>query len=282
MEAEEFVSKLGETLKSCIKMAMQSRRGSIHATFREKPLVILANGPSLNRTIEENREQLAKADLMAVNFAANAPVFRELKPAYYILADPHFFSGAQVPNLVRLQENLVSVTWRMTLLVPCPMLVRVSPAIIANPNIDIKTFNAVGAEGFERFEHTVYGSGLAMPRPRNVLIPAIMCAMWLGYRKICITGADHSWMQTIYVDDENHVVSEQPHFYKDDDEEKKRVYSEYAGYRLHDIVHSFYVAFRSYHRIASYADAHAVRIVNCTPGSYIDAFPRASLGDEIS
>lgn len=274
--------KLGETLKSGVKMAMQSRRGSVHATFRDRPLVILANGPSLNRTIEENRAELDKADLMAVNFAANAPVFRELKPAYYILADPHFFSGAEVPNLVKLRENLVAVTWRMTLLVPCPMLSRVSPAIIANPNIDIKTFNAVGAEGFEWFERAVYGSGLAMPRPRNVLIPAIMCGMWLGYNKICITGADHSWMQTIYVDDENHVVSEQPHFYKDDEAEKKRVHSEYEGYHLHDIVRSFYVAFRSYHRIAAYANSRAVRIVNCTPGSYIDAFPRATLSDALS
>ena len=54
------------------------------------------------------------------------------------------------------------------------------------------------------------------------------------------------------------------------------VYAEYEGYRLHDIVYSFYVAFRAYHDIRAFADRRGVDIVNITPASYIDAFPRAS------
>jgi hypothetical protein len=107
-----------------------------------------------------------------------------------------------------------------------------------------------------------------------VLIPAIMAGIWLGYKEISIVGADHSWMQSIWVDDNNNVVSVQPHFYKDDEKEQKRVDSEYKGYRLHQIINSFYVAFKSYHNIERFARSRGVKIYNATQGSYIDAFER--------
>ena len=105
-----------------------------------------------------------------------------------------------------------------------------------------------------------------MPRPRNVLIPSIMLAIASGYRRIIITGADHSWMKTISVTDDNEVVSVQPHFYAESDSEQKRIRHDYSNRPLHDVVESFAVAFRSYHEIASYARKLGVEILNATPG----------------
>ena len=276
MSLQKFFGDLGASVKGAGKMLVLSRRASLRAVGHDRPLVVLGNGPSLNKTLEEQRERLAGCDLMAVNFAANAPVFSELRPKYYILADPFFFSGKDVENLVKLWRGLAQVDWPMSLLVPVEMRKKAEALVAGNTNINVLTFNAVGVEGFGCFRNMAYGSRLAMPRPRNVLIPAIMCGIWLGYSTIYIAGADHSWMQTIYVDDNNHVVSVQPHFYSDSEQERARVYAEYEGYRLHDIVHSFYVAFRAYHDIRAFADHRGVSIVNITPGSYIDAFPRAS------
>ena len=84
-------------------------------------------------------------------------------------------------------------------------------------------------------------------------------------------------MRTIEVNDRNEVVSVQPHFYKEDEKEEKRIRTDYLRYPLHEIVHSFYVAFKSYHDIRRYADRHGVEVFNSTPGSYIDAFPRRQL-----
>lgn len=277
MSISTFAANLGATLKGLIKIALQSGRACINRRKRDRRLIILGNGPSLRQTLEEDRPALRDSDLMAVNFAANAPVFAEIKPKYYILADPFFFSDAGTDNLRKLNESLGAVDWPMTLLVPRKMAAKARGRFGGNKYINIETFNAVGVEGFGWFRNAVYGSRLAMPRPRNVLIPAIMCGIWLGYDDIAIVGADHSWMQTIHVDDNNHVVSVQPHFYKDSESERARVYAEYEGYRLHDIVLSFYVAFRAYHLIAGYARSRGVSITNATPGSYIDAFDRASL-----
>ena len=116
-----------------------------------------------------------------------------------------------------------------------------------------------------------------MPRPRNVLIASIMVALREGYRRIDLVGADHTWSRDIWVDDRNRVISVQKHFYEDNAKEFERVAQEYAGYHLHDILNSLTIAFRSYHQIAAYAASIGADIRNCTPGSFIDAFPRHEL-----
>lgn len=272
MTTMSFIDDAFASAKSLAKLVLQSRPSTVS---RHKGsggrIVIMANGPSLARTIAEERPLLASAPLMAVNFAAIAPEFAQLKPRYYVLADPHFFSDSDDANLALLRERLAAVDWSMTLLVPVRYRHR---ARILYAKNTLATFNAVGMEGFRPLAHALYRAGAGMPRPRNVLIPSIMLAIALGYDEIVITGADHSWMQTLSVTDDNEVVSVQPHFYADGEEEKKRVRHEYRNYRLHQIVGSFAVAFKSYHDIAAYARRRGVRIINATPGSFIDAFER--------
>lgn len=266
--------KIFATLKSIVKIALQSKVCPKAKKVSKGRIIIMGNGPSLNRTIADNIGTLQRSDTMAVNFAAIAPVFFTIRPRYYVLADPHFFTGDDCEgNLRLLLEALAKVDWPMTLFVPAKMRAHAT-ARYTGRGIDIRTFNAVGAEGFSTFCNFVYRRGLAMPRPRNVLIPAIMLALNEGYAEVDIVGADHSWMKTISVTDDNEVVSVQPHFYADTQSEKNRIRHEYTGYRLHQIVESFAIAFKSYHDIARYAASRGIKVYNATPGSFIDAFPR--------
>ena len=278
MKASEFLSCVGDSAKALVKIALQSRR-----TIAPRPsakggdsIIILGNGPSLKDTLSCHGAEIAAKPSLAVNFMANAPQFREIKPDYYVLADPHFFTGSGNANVDSLWRELASVDWPMTLSVPVSKLAGTRRLLGADANtcLRLATFNFVGIEGFHWLENIAFGRRLAMPRPRNVLIPAIMTAISAGYRHIFLTGADHSWLETIRVTDENPVVSVQPHFYADSKTELKRSEAEYRGYHLHDILHSFYTAFRSYHKLRRYADSHGISIYNATPGSYIDAFER--------
>lgn len=219
---------------------------------------------------------------MAVNFAPNSMEFFDLRPGYLVLADPHFFiGGAKDENVKHLWRAIRRVDWPMTLYLPATMRRHAVSMLGADlrPEISIKSFNLTPADGAGRVARWLYRRGWAMPRPRNVLIPALMLAMHEGYRDIRIVGADHSWSRSLWVDDRNRVISVQPHFYKDDDKEHDRVAAEYAGYHLHDILQSLTIAFRSYFDIKRYAASIGARITNCTPGSYIDAFPRGVLAD---
>lgn len=277
------LAQTAPSLKSVTKMLLQSRctRPWPHRSDAcGNAIVVMGNGPSLAQTIAEHGERLATMPTMAVNFAAIAPEFTRLRPEYYIMVDPLFFTPSDQPNMQRLRRALADVDWDMTLIVPQGKVVALDPTIIANKHIHPLCINAVGLEGWRWLTHWAYTHRLGMPRPRNVLIPAIMAAAWLGFGTIYVAGADHSWMRTIAVDDDNNVISVQPHFYKDDASEQKRVDTTYRGYRLHDIVHSFYVAFRSYHLLAAWARRRHIDIFNVTPGSYIDAFDRKNLDRE--
>lgn len=271
-----FGMKLAKSLKSICKLILSTRKARYPRGEHAHPLVILGNGPSLAETIAAHGDYIASdADAMAVNFAANTPEFRRLRPKYYILADPHFFANPDDANVSRLLENIRAVDWPMTLFLP--FAARRSCPLRPTEHLRIEYYNAVGAEGFGWLEKIAFDSRRAMPRPRNVLIPAIMTGICMGYRDIYITGADHTWTATITVDDDNHVLTRQPHYYKEDNKEEKRIRKEYLKYHLHSILYSFYLAFKAYHIIADYAGRRGVHIYNSTPGSMIDAFPRKPL-----
>lgn len=273
---QKSLGKIVASAGSLMKVAVMSKGASSAEKPKEgRGIVIMGNGPSLRQTIDNDSDWLLSHDLMAVNFAANTPEFFKLRPGYYVLADGHFFSGTQTdPNVRKLWEAIGSISWKMTLWVPARTLHLAKALTLQNSNISLKTFNLTPLEGNKALVHRLMDMGLGMPRPRNVMIPAIMAAIREGFRKIWLCGADHTWTRTLSVDDENFVVSIQPHFYEDNDKEHERVRSTYAGLHLHDVLGSMTVAFRSYWDIADYARARGIEIINATPGSMIDAFPR--------
>lgn len=278
MPVSEFLSNLADTAKGIAKIALQSRPVSLRRINdnNDRELIILANGPSLRQTIDRYGDKLARRTCMAVNFAANTPEFTIIRPKYYILADPHFFKATSDPNVAKLIASIEAVTWPMKLFIDRRYKHNFSKVMNLPECVGIETFNATGVEGFGWFEHLAYSSRLAMPRPRNVLIPSIMIGIALGYKTILLCGADHSWMRDLRVNDDNEVISGMSHYYKESEKEINRSKNEYRNYRLHQILFSYYTAFKSYHKIRRYADSKNVDIINATPGSYIDAFRRSS------
>lgn len=271
-----MMKTLFDSFRSIGKLLLQSRHVAVETLERDgRQLVIMGNGPSLADVIEHRESLLAGRDTMAVNFAANTPQFFDIKPEYYTLADPHFFDSAADPNVASLMDNLKRVDWPMKLFVPC------SPSRVArlfdNPHIDIVRFNAVGVEGWRWLTRLAFGHKLGMPRPRNVLIPSIMIGVWLGYREIFLVGADHSWTRSLWVDEDNRVITNLPHYYAENDHERSRVKALYADIPLHSLFHSYYIAFKAYHEIESWARERGIHIYNSTPMSFIDAFSRRSL-----
>ena len=269
-----FVAEFGQTVASCIKIVLMSHRaGKYKSVSDDEEIVILGNGPSLNDTVADSSEFLASKNLLAVNFAANTPLFKDLKPEYYVLADPHFFNSGN-DNVDKLWLSLNSIDWDMVLFVPFSVKSQFIDAFLRNDKVKVRRYNTTPIEGFRKFRNFVYRRGWGMPRPRNVLIPSIMLAVNSGFKTVYVAGADHSWTRTLSVDDDNRVVSVQPHFYKDSEKETARVNKEYMNYPLYKIIYSFYVAFKSYFFIRDYAESVDCMIWNITPGSFIDAFPR--------
>lgn len=274
--ADGLGMRIVKTAKSLVKLLVATHKVSYARSEHDRPLVILGNGPSLKSTLSGHIDYIKNhADAMAVNFAANTREFKQIRPKYYILADPHFFNNPTDPNVSLLLDNIRGVDWDMTLFLP--FAARNDCPLQDNEYLRIEYYNAVGIEGFDWLKNVAWRSRRGMPRPRNILIPAIMTGIGMGYREIYITGADHTWTATVSVDENNHVHTNQAHFYKEDEKEAKRIASEYVRYPLHSILYSFYLAFKAYHEIARFARLENVEIYNATPCSMIDAFPRHGL-----
>lgn len=273
-----WLETLWQTFLSVVKILLQSKwNTSLPTQFsNNEELVILANGPSLNSTVQNSNDFICDKTLLAVNFAVTSPMFEQLKPELYLIADPLFWI---VPEK---REQLFGTlaektTWEMTLFVPCRALKDKmwQPLIAKNQNIKLCIYNTTPIEGFKGFCNFIFKRGHGVPRPHNVLIPSIAIGLRLPFKRIYLAGADHSWLPEVTVTDDNVVLMHQKHFYDQNKSKSEIVKQEnLKSARLHTILYHMYVAFKSYFVLKDFADTQDKEVINITPNSFIDAFKR--------
>ncbi len=276
---KDFAGNLWQTLLSIVKILLKSRKcPSCKQLPDSTDLVVLANGPSLNNTITAHRDFLTGQSLWAVNHAVQSDAFVSLQPQYYLLADPLFWLVPEICNntFKALAER---VTWAMTLFMPtrANSSKEWSMLLAANTHITVVQYNSTPVEGFQWFTNCVYRKGWGMPRPHNVLIASLAVALRMPFKTIYIAGADHSWLPEISVNDNNEVLMHQKHYYDTNTSRPATVRNEdLSTARLHTILGHMATAFRSYWILRDFAQAQHIEVLNITPNSYIDAFPRYS------
>ncbi len=274
---EQMYTKIGETgntLLSLLRVALLSKKtGPMPRSALNKDLVVLGNGPSLRSLLSEHASFLTGKDLLMVNFSAAADDFTKFQPKFYLLMDPAFFEDEV--TMQKLFVPMVEKTeWEMHLFAPVSAREYAAwqKMVSRSRYIRLHWFNATPVEGLTGISHFYYRKRLGMPRPRNVLVACLMVALQLPYDTIYLAGADHSWMKEIWVDDNNVVNEDRAHFY--DKRGTKRVVS---SHKLHELLNSMAVAFRSYHEVENYSRILGKKIINITAGSYIDAFEKMSI-----
>lgn len=282
--ADKIMKQLGllwQTFLSMVKILLQSKWSTrFPSQFSNlDELLILANGPSLNKTIEDRNDFLKGKTLLAVNFFVNSPRFTELRPELYLIADPLFWLVPEKRQ--QLFGGLAEkTTWPMTLFIPRRALKNKEwkPLLGGNSQIKIVVYNTTPIEGFQGFCNWVFHKGWGVPRPHNVLIPSIAVGLRLQFKKIYLAGADHSWLPEIRVTDDNVVLMHQKHFYDQGTSKADTVKQEnLQSAHIYTILYHMYVSFKSYHILEAYAQWLGKEIINITPGSYIDAFRRMKI-----
>ncbi|MEG1865262.1 MAG: hypothetical protein RR331_00090 [Bacteroides sp.] len=271
---QAFLTELWQTLLSGVKILLQSKRTATpFKSDRREEIVVLGNGPSLRPLIENKRSFFDGKALLAVNYAVLSDYYTDLKPPYYLVVDPIFFSNPD--HCQRFFDAMAEkTTWELELYLSAPARKSTlwQPKLVARPNIHVRYFNMTPVEGFRWFTHLAFHQGWGTPRPRNVLIPSIMTALRMPFRTIYVAGADHSWLKEIWVDENNVVMEDLNHFY----DQKGSVRYE-SNKHLHDLLLSMHIAFKSYHFIEDYARSIGKKIINVTEGSFIDAFDRKKI-----
>lgn len=286
---QRFLESLYQGFLSLLRVAFRFRwrKGVPQLAHAGDSLFILANGPSLREDLARFSPILEKGNLLCVNQFVLDEAFVALRPSHYILLDIGFFVGKTIPRVEEVRERVLNALiekteWPLVLCVPAEARgSRFCREIAASGKpIRILYINRTVVDGWKPLRHWLYKRQAGMPPPQNVLIGAIMSAIWMGYRKMVILGADHTWHQGLEVGPDGVLVSAEHHFY-DAKPWKVQIHHPETLSRatVHDYFHNLYRTFRSYHLIRGYADAKGIEIINASRVTFIDAFVRKPMED---
>ena len=265
--SKEFVSTIGNITPTCDK------------------LVVIGNGPSLNDSIKEQKNAIIANDCVVVNQFCKTDYYTELKPKYYLLADPAYFGT--IDNYTNRLKNIVldfiesivnKTTWDINLIVPS--FARDSEFINAvkkNHYIHVYFYNNINAyvANSSQMKYDAWDHNLIAPPAQTCLNTCVWLGIFLRYKKIYLIGADTTWIELLHVDQEtNEVYTIDSHFYG-----TKRVtlYSDEEGnppQKLHDELNCISRALSQYWELKYYSDYAGVKVFNASKYSLIDAFER--------
>ncbi len=286
---QEFLTKLFQSFFSFLKIIILSKY--IVKLPREDPskdCLILANGPSLNITLKEKMDFLLSGNkkIIVVNHFCSTEYFEKLKPSYYVIVAPQFFIENTSDSLKELRDKtyetiLNKTSWPLILFLPqgARKTSVVKNRFDSNKNIKIVYFNSTPVEGFQSVSNLFFKLNLGMPRPHNVLIPSIFLALNMGFKKIYLFGADHSWHEIIKVNDNNEVSVNHQHFYENSPVVVPMLQLDGKPHFIHDVFRTLYLAFKGYFVLKAYSDSIGSKIYNASEKSYIDAFVRIKITD---
>lgn len=278
-----FVSDLFGLIKPFIyHLQYQHFTNEIKNTNPQKPLCVLGNGPSAKQVID-NLIGDNSVDVCTVNFCGNSDYFFSLKPHYYIFSDPAFYQKQKENEFSRLFNNFKKIDWEMTLYMPYYFPKSFKRLIETNKKITVLHFCQVDwcprLIFFNKIKCFLYKKGLLAPNIKNVIIPSICTGLLRGYHVIYLYGVEHSWTKFTFVDEKNQVMILDEHFYGTS---VRPWMSEGKPCKMHTLMRMMHDVFKSYWYVREFADYLGnVEIINCTNGSFIDAFERKNDSPQI-
>ena len=255
---------------------------------RNKTCLIFGNGPSLTNDICSNIDHIKHMDTFCVGRFAETELYQLIKPRYYVFADPTFWQTKD-PGMLKIRARLFNeivkkTTWDLIICAPFEARFFFEKVFTSNRNIKLSFYNNVPMYGIKFFVHLMYDLNLAMPEAQNVLIPSIFLALKTGYKNIILLGADHSWHETLTLDESNRPCLRDSHFY--DKNVELRPFSMDGSneniFTMASLFLAFSKMFDGYLRIQEYAISINSRIFNSSSTTYIDAFTRKNFNDAIS
>ena len=251
-----------------------------HDKFSSRGLLIFGNGPSLGAQIDRFQMSMAGYDVLCVNYFGLTNYFNIVQPRYYMIADPYFFyDGYDDEKRDKLLSKIICADWGLVLIVPYTFRRSQVVSRLKEAGFLVEFINTTPVDGSELVANALCRRELGMPFPQTVINAAIFAGLILPYKNIFVLGVEQSWLKDLIVNNDNTINVELKHFYQDD---KNGLEGHATLATLSTFLFTQYRCFRSHERLAAYARRERKNVINLTPGSYIDAYPRADISSIMS
>ena len=251
-------------------------------------MIVIGNGPSLNKSIELYGDIISQTTCMMVNESCMTPLFETIKPAFYFLVDPVYYDDENnkhyVPTRNDVIDSLISKTiWPMSIIMPkyargCNLVERLR----ANNNIKVLYYETNWKIPNNLTQYEAWDENLVIPPGQTVLNTAVWLSIYWGYPETYLIGADTSFLADLRVDQETNVLyTVDTHFYSNEEVYKERYDSQKqrrpVRTNLYTELFSIGTALKAYWELRGYADWKGVKVYNASEYSWIDAFERKKL-----
>ncbi|MBA3704881.1 MAG: DUF115 domain-containing protein [Bacteroidetes bacterium] len=262
---------------------MRSKLGNDIPQNEAETCLVLGNGPSLKTSLEKHPEIFRRHSLVCVNSFSTTEEYTSLKPQYYVILDYGYWMSDARIILDTIEALKTRTSWTVDLFIPqmASGSKRFKDLCKVNKNIRLHYFNYTVFKGFPTIAHWFYKKNMAMPQSQNVLVAAIFLAINIGFKKITILGADHTWHQNLHLDENNILFFKDVHFH---DKEEKINYIPFKKglhivetFKVHELFTAFSKAFYGYIVLEKYAVSKNCKIYNASEISFVDAFERKKL-----
>lgn len=251
-------------------------------TLSAADVVILGNGPSLKLVEKELQSFREQKTIFAMNHFATSALFHELRPSHYFLLDPVFWRLDVTDFHQRKNSELIGAllksNWSMTVVCRSDGFKLLTNTLKERPNLKVERLESYWFDfKSERVGQFALQYGFTTPNFVNVAIGALWYAIESGAKAIDLHGMDFSAFRDFYVDQEtNNLYSSVQHFYS---EEKGETLNppKYLGMKnkkIHTRLYQTALGFREMFLISKVAEARKISIINRSPSSYLDCFPR--------
>lgn len=284
-----FITDIANALRTAIYIWRLITKEDLRNPFKEwqgdkdKPIYVLANGPSLREFLEDidgNLDKYKNAEFFVVNDFVHDSHFTLIKPRYCVMSDPLFFRDTLYSERGHNAMNALAekVSWQMILFIPS--LQKESTyldPVRRNPNIKIVTFHYTPYGGLESLRHYFYKRGLGNGEFMTVALNAIYIALILGYKMLYVYGIDHTFFDNITVNKENVLCFKDKHFYEEETRLRPMIYQSEKGnkpYTMAQFLEEKSLVFKGHLVMEKFAKAIGATIINCTPNTLVDAYKR--------
>lgn len=229
------------------------RRNRFFASTHSGRCFILGTGPSLGSLTNEELQYVNSHTVFGVNSLYKSAVGRAVSPDYYVLIDNLYWtewSGAfSEVRAVYANDPPVFITD-----------VRARDFAAAGPGEKEPLFIYAKKYPFEKMDSDLARNVFA---PMNVVSNAIISAIYMGFEEIFLLGCDYNAFCT----------QGQGHCYDDGSEVAQ------VNYNLAFYLKYYHLTTEFHYLIAKLAVEQGVKVVNLTPGSLLDAYPRKKFQD---
>lgn len=251
--AYNILSEIKFLLSPKIKSTLKNN-SQFKGMHKNERCFILGTGPSLNTLTEKEIDSLKNEVIIGTNSLYKASISKKINPTYYTLID-----------------NLYWGPWHATF--------ETVASIYPSPPTFITDFRAqkviqnskatknaiyIHAKKFptNKMSHNLEGNIYAA---MNVVSFSIIAALYMGFSEIYLLGCDYNAFCT----------SGRGHAYDD-----KKELSE-SNYNLAFYLRFYWITTEFHYLIAKLAAESGAKVINLTPNSLLDAYPRATTSEVI-